>query len=238
MFSALTAAGAPGPTTLGAQRSPHPPRRVPKQARPPGLAMAPQGARNRGDTNDPIIVATRRPNAARARFVSKPTSGTDENPRTNEGVGIVISVPPPVDRALPRLTETKRCCVPTRAQSRRRRSMGYARTGVPPRQRGPVALAGRFPPPPMRAWLEQPHGRHHKAPPQPCALTTTSTSARSFAPSLLSREQSRTGNSNSSRRCRRRCCAVAAACAGKARRARVVGSVGSSTDRRNNRCDP
>ena len=24
----------------------------------------------------------------------------------------------------------------------------------------------------MRAWLEQPHGRHHKAPPQPCALTT------------------------------------------------------------------
>ena len=27
--------------------------------------------------------------------------------------------------------------------------------------------------PPMRAWLEQPHGRHHKAPPQPCALTTT-----------------------------------------------------------------
>ena len=28
--------------------------------------------------------------------------------------------------------------------------------------------------PPMRAWLEQPHGRRHKAPPQPCALTTTS----------------------------------------------------------------
>ena len=25
----------------------------------------------------------------------------------------------------------------------------------------------------MRAWLEQPHGRHHKAPPQPCALATT-----------------------------------------------------------------
>ena len=25
--------------------------------------------------------------------------------------------------------------------------------------------------PPMRAWLEQPHGRHHKAP--PCILTTT-----------------------------------------------------------------
>ena len=29
--------------------------------------------------------------------------------------------------------------------------------------------------PPMRAWLEQPHGRRHKAPPQPCALTTNST---------------------------------------------------------------
>ena len=24
----------------------------------------------------------------------------------------------------------------------------------------------------MRAWLEQPHGRRHKAPPQPCVLTT------------------------------------------------------------------
>ena len=30
----------------------------------------------------------------------------------------------------------------------------------------------RNPFPPMRAWLEQPHGRRHKAPPQPCALTT------------------------------------------------------------------
>ena len=50
--------------------------------------------------------------------------------------------------------------------------MGEARTGVPPRQQDPVARAGAFLPPPMRAWLEQPHGRHHKAPPQPCALTT------------------------------------------------------------------
>ena len=41
-----------------------------------------------------------------------------------------------------------------------------------PRQRGPVVRAGGRLPPPMRAWLEQPHGRHHKAPPQPCALTT------------------------------------------------------------------
>ena len=31
---------------------------------------------------------------------------------------------------------------------------------------------GRLPPP-MRAWLKQPHGRRQKAPPQPCALTTT-----------------------------------------------------------------
>ena len=72
-----------------------------------------------------------------------------------------------------RTTTTKRCCVPSRAQSRRHRSVGYARSRVPPRQRGPVARAGRFLPPPMRAWLEQPHGRHHKAPPQPCALTTS-----------------------------------------------------------------
>ena len=72
-----------------------------------------------------------------------------------------------------RRTTTKRCCVPTRAQSRRRRSMGQAKTGCPPRQQGPVARAGRFPLPPMRAWLEQPHGRRHKAPPQPCALTTS-----------------------------------------------------------------
>ena len=74
-----------------------------------------------------------------------------------------------------RRTTTKRCCVPARAQSRRRRSMGNVKTGYPPRQRqrGPVARAGRFPFPPMRAWLEQPHGRHHKAPPQSCTLTAT-----------------------------------------------------------------
>jgi hypothetical protein len=116
VFGASTAVvGAPDVAAHGSQCSPRPPRRVLKQARPPGLAMAPQGARNRCYTNDPIIVATRRPNAARARFVSKPTSGTDENPRTNEGVGIVISVPPPVDRALPRLAHLHQ-----RARSRRR----------------------------------------------------------------------------------------------------------------------
>ena len=62
-----------------------------------------------------------------------------------------------------RRSTTKRCCVPTRAQSRRRRSMGYGRTGPSPRRRPPRLS------PPMRAWLTQPHGRHHKAPPQPCA---------------------------------------------------------------------
>ena len=46
-------------------------------------------------------------------------------------------------------------------------------SGQSPRQRGPVVRAGGRLPPPMRAWLEQPHGRHHKAPPPPCALTTT-----------------------------------------------------------------
>ena len=73
-----------------------------------------------------------------------------------------------------RRTTTKRCYVPTRAQSRRRRSMGHVKTWWSPRQRGPVARAGRFPLPPMRAWLEQPHGRRHKAPHQPSALTTSS----------------------------------------------------------------
>ena len=67
-----------------------------------------------------------------------------------------------------RRTTTKRCCVLTRAQSRRRRSMGYGGTGPPPRQRG-VRLV-----PLIRAWLTLPHGRHHKAPPWPCALTTIS----------------------------------------------------------------
>ena len=65
-----------------------------------------------------------------------------------------------------RRTTTKRCCVPTRAQSRRRRSMGYGNTGRSLRQRSRSLV------PPMRAWLTQPHSRHHKAPPQPCALTT------------------------------------------------------------------
>ena len=82
-----------------------------------------------------------------------------------------------------RRATTKRCCVPTWAQSRRRRSMGQAKTGRSPRQRGPVARAGARPLPPMRAWLEQPHGRRHKAPPQPCALTTKS--AGSSTPPLV-----------------------------------------------------
>ena len=44
---------------------------------------------------------------------------------------------------------------------------GVRQNGTSPRQRG------RLLPPPMRAWLTQPHGRQHKAaPPQPCALTT------------------------------------------------------------------
>ena len=66
-----------------------------------------------------------------------------------------------------RRTTTKRCCVPTiRAQSRRRRSAGYGDTGRPPRQWGARLV------PPMRAWLTPPHGRRHRAPLQPCALTT------------------------------------------------------------------
>ena len=60
-------------------------------------------------------------------------------------------------------------------RSRRRRSMGHASTGRTPRQRGPVERAGVRLSPPMRAWLKQPHGRHHKARPQPCALTTRAT---------------------------------------------------------------
>ena len=59
-------------------------------------------------------------------------------------------------------------CVPTRTQSRRRRSMGYGKTGRPPRQRGARLV------PLMRACLTSPHRRRHKAPPQPCALTTSS----------------------------------------------------------------
>ena len=53
--------------------------------------------------------------------------------------------------------------------------MGHVSTGPPPRKRGLVARAGVHLSPPMRAWLKQPHGRRHKAPPQPCALTTTTT---------------------------------------------------------------
>ena len=53
--------------------------------------------------------------------------------------------------------------------------MGHVSTGwsPQPQQRGPVARAGGRLSPPMRAWLKQPHGRRHKAPPQPCALTTS-----------------------------------------------------------------
>ena len=54
-------------------------------------------------------------------------------------------------------------------------------TGSPLRQRGPVARTGRLPFPPMRAWLEQPHGRRHKASPQFCALTTSNAAAAAAA---------------------------------------------------------
>ena len=130
--------------------------------------MTSQGTRNGCDTNDLYFLATRRPNAARARFVSKPTSGTDENPRTNEGVGIVLSVPPPVDRVLPRLAHLHQ-----RARSRRRSC------------------------------------RESKAAPE--IQIRVIVAAAVAAPSLPHARE-------------------------KARRARVVGSVGSSTDRRNNRC--
>ena len=69
---------------------------------------------------------------------------------------LVAAPPTPATAHERRRTTTKRCCVPTRAQSRRRRSMGYGRTGPSPRQKG-----GRLPPP-MRARLTPPHGRHHK----------------------------------------------------------------------------
>ena len=79
---------------------------------------------------------------------------------------LVAAPPTPATTHERRRTTTTRCCVPKRAQqSRRRRSMGYGRAGRPLRQRG------RRLPPPMRARLTPPHGRHHKAPPQPCALT-------------------------------------------------------------------
>ena len=43
---------------------------------------------------------------------------------------------------------------------------GTVTLGVPPARGGRLV-------PPTRARLEQPHGRHHSSPPQPCALTTT-----------------------------------------------------------------
>ena len=43
--------------------------------------------------------------------------------------------------------------------------------------------------PPMRAWLEQPHGRHHKAPPQPRALTNTRPNVSKAALCPISRER-------------------------------------------------
>ena len=93
-------------------------------------------------------------NAAPARFAPPPATA------------------PPVSDLLTyerRRTTTKRCCAPARTQRRRRRSMGHSDTGRPPRQRGCRLV------PPMRARLiTPPHGRHHKAPPPPCALATTS----------------------------------------------------------------
>ena len=56
--------------------------------------------------------------------------------------------------------------------------MGQVKTWYSPRQRGPVARAGGFLLPPMRAWLKQPHGRRHKAPPQPCTLTINYSNVR------------------------------------------------------------
>ena len=54
----------------------------------------------------------------------------------------------------------------SRTQRRRRRSMGHSGNGRPPRQRSRRLV------PPMRVRLIPPRGCHHKAPPQPCALTT------------------------------------------------------------------
>ena len=47
---------------------------------------------------------------------------------------------------------------------------GKRKLGSRPGNGAPLRARARFPFPPMRAWLEQPHGRHHKAP--PCILTT------------------------------------------------------------------
>ena len=66
----------------------------------------------------------------------------------------------------------------TRDAASRHTTTNYYQLRLVPRfiicstKRGPVARAGGLPFPPMRAWLEQPHRRRHKAPPQPCALTT------------------------------------------------------------------
>jgi hypothetical protein len=57
----------------------------------------------------------------------------------------------------PRREAISAACLPTRPKQ----------TGRPPRQRG------RRLSPPVRARLTPPHGRHHKAPPPPCALTTS-----------------------------------------------------------------
>ena len=80
---------------------------------------------------------------------------------------ITHAIAPRPDPPLPR---TLRPFTPTERLLRTAGTNGLLETllntGWPPRQRG------RFPVPPMRAWLTQPHGFRHKAPPQPCALTT------------------------------------------------------------------
>ena len=69
----------------------------------------------------------------------------DEINRVRSGVCLALAGDVWIPRRLP---------YRPRAQSRRHRSVGYAKTGVPPRQRGPVARAGRFLFIPMRrAWV-------------------------------------------------------------------------------------
>ena len=77
----------------------------------------------------------------------------------------------------------------TSKEKRSSAASGVPRVSVQKQEnkRGPAARAGDFHLPPMRAWLEQPHGRHHKAPPPPCALTTTSSVAASHVASQRSR---------------------------------------------------
>ena len=102
VFSACTATGAPGSTAPDAQRSPNLPPRVLKQARPSSSTIAPQGARNRCDTNDWIIRATST-RTQRARVSSKTphqrAPETDDNPRNNKGGCMVLSVLSSVYRA-------------------------------------------------------------------------------------------------------------------------------------------